>query len=140
MKVYEGMFLVDPKTLKKGASEAPEIVQSVLEKVKAKIRLVGKWDERRLAYNINNQNRGIYVLAYFECGGAELDHLNREVALMESILRILVLEYEGEVPSEISLKTEEEYTKKEKEPEGEVVAGAIGGGDEVGEDWEKGDY
>ena len=34
-----------------------------------KILVIKKWDERKLAYEINGQKRGTYIIAYFTAPG-----------------------------------------------------------------------
>src|SRR5205823_5441403 len=50
-----------------------------------------KWDERRLAYEIKKQKRGLYILAYFKAPGGSLSHIERDCNLSEKILRVLLL-------------------------------------------------
>jgi small subunit ribosomal protein S6 len=50
-----------------------------------------KWDERRLAYEVRGQKRGLYILAYFKAPGAQLSHIERDCNLSEKILRAMIL-------------------------------------------------
>jgi small subunit ribosomal protein S6 len=49
-----------------------------------------KWDERKLAYEINKQKRGTYVIAFFKAPGSAVAALERDVNLSEQVLRVLV--------------------------------------------------
>src|SRR4030095_13176676 len=58
MQLYEAMFLLDNREVKKGFDAARERVTTLLTKHGAKPRVVRKWDERKLAYEIARQKRG----------------------------------------------------------------------------------
>ena len=60
------------------SAEATELVKiPASEKVGAEIISFKKWDERRLAYEIKGNKRGLYFLCYFNLPAAEVDrHLN----------------------------------------------------------------
>lgn len=93
-RLYEAMFLVD------SAAEADwdkinAIIKKILEKAGAEIVSMEKWDERRLAYEINGKNRGTYILCYFHADGQKIRQIERDAQLSESIMRVLILGTEG---------------------------------------------
>ncbi len=49
------------------------------------------WDERRLAYPIKNQKKGLYYLTYFSSEGKNLPNIEHDCALNEMILRMMIL-------------------------------------------------
>ena len=61
---YEGLFLL-PQSAGSDLGTAADLVKSLLEKVGAEIIAFRKWDERRLAYEIKGNKRGLYFLCYF---------------------------------------------------------------------------
>ena len=64
MKAYEGMFLL--KAGETAADAKIEAVKGIIEKRKGVVREIKKWDERKLAYDIGKDKRGLYILSYFE--------------------------------------------------------------------------
>ncbi|MCH2149363.1 MAG: 30S ribosomal protein S6, partial [Phycisphaerales bacterium] len=62
--VYEGLFLL-PQSAGTDLGGSAELVKSLLQKVGAEIISFKKWDERRLAYEIKGNKRGLYFLCYF---------------------------------------------------------------------------
>ena len=64
---------------------------AILNKNHARIVAIKKWDERRLAYEINKQKRGIYILAYIQADPANLAGIERDFNLSEQVLRSLVV-------------------------------------------------
>jgi small subunit ribosomal protein S6 len=87
--VYEGMFLA---TQGAAASFGDLIdhINSLFERANAEVISMKKWDERRLAYEIDKQKRGVYILAYFKCPTDMVPHLERDVVISDKLLRLLV--------------------------------------------------
>ncbi len=87
---YEGMFLFDPGfagEFKKAENE----IQRLMDRAEGEIVFCRKWDERKLAYEIEGRKRGVYVLTYFNADPARIRPLERDAQLSESILRLLVI-------------------------------------------------
>ena len=55
-----------------------------------KILVIKKWDERKLAYEINKQKRGTYIIAYFTAPARPVAPIERDVKLSEDVLRVLI--------------------------------------------------
>ncbi len=90
MNKYEAMFLFDPAFSPEWDKIQAE-VDRLMQRAEAKLIVCGKWDERRLAYEIRGCKRAIYVLAYFEAAPDRISGMERDVQLSESCLRCLVL-------------------------------------------------
>ena len=86
---YEGLFLL-PQSAGSDLGGAAELVKSLLEKIGAEVLAFRKWDERRLAYEIKGNKRGLYFLCYFNVAGSQIATLDRQCLLSESILRHMV--------------------------------------------------
>ena len=87
-KTYEAMFLLEPGSDFE-ATSAP--VREVLARAGAEVLSLKPWDERRLAYDIKGQRRGLYVLTYFKAEPARIAELEHELQLNEKILRAMML-------------------------------------------------
>jgi small subunit ribosomal protein S6 len=85
---YEGMFLLGPSGA--DAEKAVAIVRGMIEKHGGKIQVIKKWDERKLAFEVNKQKRGTYIVAFFKALGAAITPLERDVKLSEEVLRVLI--------------------------------------------------
>ena len=59
-----------------------------------------KWDDRRLAYEIEGNKRGVYFLVYFNAPTAMMSDLERRCSQSEEILRMMVTRAEH-IPTEI---------------------------------------
>lgn len=93
-RLYEGMFLVDPALASSDWEGISNAVKSMLDKAGAEVVSLEKWDERKLAYEINGKSRGTYILSYFNAEPARVNGIEKSVQLSEQIMRVLVLRAE----------------------------------------------
>lgn len=106
-KQYEAMFLF-------GAAAASEVEKSIttargiVERHGGKILVAKKWDERKLAYEIKGQKRGLYVITYFTAPGTAVGAIERDVNLSEDVLRVMV--------TDAAHLNEDEMNKVEPQP------------------------
>lgn len=88
--VYEAMFLISQ-------SEAADLhgavdhIEGILRRGHAEVVAMRKWDERRLAFEIDKQRRGVYILCYFRSPTASIAHIERDCTLSERIMRVMIL-------------------------------------------------
>ena len=87
---YEAMFLISQAVATEFGA-AIDHIKEVLARGNAEIIALKKWDDRRLAYEIEGQKRGIYILAYFKAPGVDISHIERDCNLSEKILRVMIL-------------------------------------------------
>lgn len=97
--IYEGMFLF-PQSASANLQAAVDHVKELLDRADAEIVSFRKWDERRLAYEIKGNKRGIYFLVYFKAGVDRLAGLERDCNLSEQLLRSMVTRADH-VPAEL---------------------------------------
>ena len=88
-RIYEGLFLF-PQSAVGDMQGAVDHVNSILNRAEAEVLALSKWDERRLAYDIKGNKRGVYFLAYFKAGHDKLAGIERDCNLSEQLLRALV--------------------------------------------------
>jgi small subunit ribosomal protein S6 len=116
MYPYEGMFLVDPVLHAADPTSVENGITGLLEKHGAKITKHEVWDERKLAYEIKGHKRGVYILAYFEMPGDNVDALRRECRITEILLRQLIIRIEGDIPTHLE-KSAKYYDKMREDQE-----------------------
>ena len=89
-KVYESMFLISQ-------AEAADLqgavahIEEILRRGDAEVVSMRKWDERRLAYEIDKQRRGVFILCYFRSPTNTISHIERDCTLSERIMRVMIL-------------------------------------------------
>jgi small subunit ribosomal protein S6 len=89
--LYEAMFLVDSAEATTDWDGVTATIKNILEKAGAEIVSIRKWDDRKLAYEINGKGKGTYILCYFRAAGSKLRDIERDIQLSERIMRVLIL-------------------------------------------------
>ena len=99
MNQYEVMYVID-SALEDGARV--ELIHRFSELVKkngGEVDRVDEWGKRRLAYAINYKTEGYYVLMYIKAPSELPRELERNLQIADSVLRYLVVRYEGALPA-----------------------------------------
>jgi len=99
INTYEGFFLF-PQAAATDLQAAIDLVQQILNRGNAEVLSFSKWDERRLAYEIKGNKRGIYFLAYFKAPADRIPVMERDCNLSEQMLRFMITRADF-VPQEI---------------------------------------
>lgn len=114
-KLYEAMFLVDSSETASDWDGVLTTITTILEKAKAEVVTIRKWQECRLAYEVNHKARGTYILSYFKADGEKIRQIERDVQLSQRIMRVLILN--AEHMSEEEIKEETSAIEAEESPE-----------------------
>lgn len=86
---YEVMFLLSGAQAAQ-LGETVKHIEDLFKRAHAEVIAMKRWDERRLAYEIDKNKRGTYILAYFSADPANLAGFERDCNLSEKILRVLI--------------------------------------------------
>lgn len=102
VNLYEGLFLLGQRA---GAefSTCIDHLKQVLDRAEADVLALSKWDERRLAYPVSGNKRGVYLLAHFRAKPGALKGLERDCNLSELIIRHMVIKADHLGQTEIDL-------------------------------------
>jgi small subunit ribosomal protein S6 len=128
INAYEGLFLF-PQAVAGELQFAVDHITEILAKANAEIISLSKWDERRLAYEINGNKRGIYFLVYFRANRTDLVSIERSCNLSETLLRSMMVRADQltqaqmesadgtiEIADEIKLRAEQAVAVPESAP------------------------
>ena len=83
---YEAMFLLGSAHAT-DVDAATKVVRGIIERHDGKVIVLKKWDERKLAYEIRGEKRGLYVIAFFTAPSVSIAAIVRDVELSDQILR-----------------------------------------------------
>lgn len=86
---YEALFLF-PQSASADLQAAVDHITDILQRGQAEIIALRKWDERRLAFDIHGNKRGVYFLAYFKALTSGLSAIERDCRLSEKLLRSMI--------------------------------------------------
>lgn len=98
---YEVMFLISQAEAADFGGVI-EHIEELFRRSDAEVLALSKWDERRLAYEINKQKRGVYLLGYFRAATSALAGFERDCNLSERIMRVLVTKADHLTAEEIA--------------------------------------
>jgi small subunit ribosomal protein S6 len=94
MRDYELVFIVHPEVDEENLAAVVERVTSLVERNSGQVVEVKIWGLRRLAYPIQDQWEGQYVLMRLELEPQGVAGLERDLALVESVVRHLIVRVE----------------------------------------------
>ena len=127
--VYECMFLLDTSKVAGDVAAADKSIRAILERNNAEVLVSRPWDERRLAYPIGNQKKGLYYLTYFSADGKSLPGIDHDCKLNEMVIRQLVLRVDPKlVDTMLALAKGEHATALHNMQEEGGENGGLGGG------------
>ena len=92
-KSYESMIVIKPLS-EEETNQTMETVKNFLTEHEAEIGNVNIWGLRRLAYEIEKQSEGFYVILYFSVEPHHIDALENLYRLNENIIRFNVIKKE----------------------------------------------
>lgn len=106
MRCYEMLYIVHPEKAGEAFSEVVEKFKTVIEEQGASVLKIDEWGDRKLAYPIQKQARGSYVLMIFEAPAPAIKELERRMRIDESIMRYQTVLLEGgyEAPAEVPVE------------------------------------
>ena len=87
---YESILVVSMNLGEEGINNTVAKFKELIEK-NATLEAVDEWGKRRLAYPINYQSEGYYVLFDFECVPSFPAELDRVFKITEGIMRSLII-------------------------------------------------
>lgn len=128
--VYECMFLLDTAKVAGDIPAVDKQLRGMLARHNAEVLASRPWDERRLAYPINNQKKGLYYLTYFSTEGKNVVEIERDCALNEMILRMLILRIDPKLVDTMLAVARDEHALALHNIHEEATEGEGGMGDE----------
>lgn len=90
MKKYEIMYILKADLADEARAEVVKNLASILENNGAKITNTNEWGIRDLAYLINDESKGYYVVLKVTADEKALNEFGRLVRINQNVLRHLV--------------------------------------------------
>lgn len=84
---YEAFYIVKPEMSDPDVQKVADRFRQVVESHGGTVEKAGKWDKRKLAYEINGYKEGNYVLMNFESPGDQIAELNRLMRINDDVIR-----------------------------------------------------
>ena len=88
---YELMFIADPELDERGLKKLTEQYLEIVTKEGGSVDGTDYWGRRKLAYEIQGNTEGNYVVVNYTSEPATSDELDRLLNLSESVIRTKIL-------------------------------------------------
>ncbi len=128
MHQYELMVILDPEIDERTVAPSLDKFLNVIRNAGGSIDSVDVWGRRRLAYEINKKNEGIYAVVALTSDAAATVELDRQLKLSEAVMRTKVLRAEeaiAQVEEAKKLSAEKAARKRRAEPVDVAAAPAM---------------
>ncbi len=91
MRKYEVMVILDPDLEERTVGPSLDAFLNVIKQDGGSVDKVDIWGRRRLAYEINHKNEGIYAVLDLTSTPQAVAELDRQLNLNESVVRTKVV-------------------------------------------------
>jgi len=116
MRTYETIIIIHPEMAGDAYKDVVEKYKGILGELGARIVAVEEWGTRKLAYIIQKQERGIYVLIAYEGKPEGIRELERRLRIDEKIIKFMTIQLDGSYePSGFVRKTDESASAEKAE-------------------------
>jgi small subunit ribosomal protein S6 len=94
MRKYEAIAIVKPEIVDGDVQKIADRFKTVIEDHGGSVEKAGKWEKRKLAYEIEGFREGNYVLFNFEADAKVPLELNRLMGINDDIIRHRIFKIE----------------------------------------------
>lgn len=126
MTLYETLFIIHPDHVAR-VKEFVDKFRQILEELQGVVSQVDEWGLKDMAYRIQKQTRGYYILLRYRATSAAVQELERNMKLADGVMRYLTVRSEEEpkessaarqknVPAGVRRSDGEGLEKREREP------------------------
>jgi small subunit ribosomal protein S6 len=84
---YESIYIVKPDLADADVQKIADRFKGVIEEHGGTVEKAGKWDKRKLAYEIGGFREGNYVIMNFEAAGETPQELSRLMRISDDVIR-----------------------------------------------------
>ncbi len=116
--LYETLFILRPELGGK-AKEFIDRFKKIVEDLHGTEINVEEWGNRDLAYPIQKQRRGYYSLMHYRASAGIVEELERNMKLMEGVMRFLTVRLDEDLATPSTETPEEQPQRAKTVPEGE---------------------
>jgi small subunit ribosomal protein S6 len=94
IRSYEVLYIVDPALTDEQVEGIIAKYSNVVTEQGGQVKAAGKWDKRRLAYEILGRREGIYILMFFDGEPAVAKEINRVMRIGDDVIRHIITRVE----------------------------------------------
>lgn len=117
---YEGIFIIDSGLFARDPEGVSKQIDDAILALGGEVIVSRIFEERKLAYPINGQRKGVYWLVYFHLESTKLVELDRQYKLLGGIIRFMLLKHDEKIGTVLAeyarsgkiVQTHEEITEE----------------------------
>ncbi len=132
MNYYEKIVILDPNLDDGSAEEIVEKIRGVVIKHGGEILKTENWGRRKLAYILNKQQKGNYILLQFKAPPPTISELEKLCNVVDSVLKFMVVKLTKKKQIEALMPSPSAPSSQADSPTGQA-AGTAGDTAEAGE-------
>lgn len=87
--IYESMFILRPSLTDEEVEKIITKMKGVIEKSGGEILNVENWKKRKLAYEVQKEKKGIYIIFQLKGNGKLIDELERNYRIEDTVIKFL---------------------------------------------------
>lgn len=91
MRIYENLFIIKPDATEEEIDSLIEQMSKNITTSGGTVDKVEKWGKRRLAYRVEKQREGFYVLLTFTAEASAVREFERRMLVQDSIIKFLTV-------------------------------------------------
>ncbi len=112
LRHYEAMFLLHPDLSTENRESTVEKFSNIIKNDGGQIVNIDQWPLRKLAYKVQKQTQGYYVVMDFGAPGSAIEELTRNFRLDEGVMKFMTTKLDDEFDPEEAAK---KYAQKPAE-------------------------
>ncbi len=93
---YETLYIIDSNLMDEQIDGIISNYTTLITEQGGEVQAAGRWDRRRLAYEIKGRREGLYILMYFTGEPAVQKELDRKFKISDEVIRHIILRIEPE--------------------------------------------
>ncbi|GJL53734.1 MAG: 30S ribosomal protein S6 [Nitrospirales bacterium] len=112
MKVYESVCIVSPSQTDEEVTKLTEKITETVVKAGASVLNITNEGKKKLAYDVQHERRGTYLIIQFEGKGGAVSELERFHRMEDGVMKFLTVEIQAD-----QVKTANPETENAEKPE-----------------------
>jgi len=91
MREYELVVIIHPDLDDEAINSALDRIKGWIEESEGEVEKVDNWGKKRLAYQIQKQDEGIYYLMDLNLVPSSIEELERNLNILEPVMRYMIV-------------------------------------------------
>ncbi len=96
LRHYEAMFLLHPDLSTEDRESAVEKFSNIIKNDGGQVVNIDQWPLRKLAYKVQKQTQGYYIVMDFGAPGSAIEELTRNFRLDEGVMKFMTTKLDDE--------------------------------------------